>query len=105
MYGQHTAQRAPTCGAGIPTQLGGLCDAGSRLLAGSPGISHAILCHMNVFPAAHDVQTYVLKLARSGEDGDKVLLLVESGVRFHTVQASTCHPAPAAPAAAGTRCL
>jgi hypothetical protein len=28
----------------------------------------------------------VLKLARSGEDGDKVLLLVESGVRFHTVE-------------------
>lgn len=31
-------------------------------------------------------QTYVLKLARSGEDGDKVLLLVESGARFHTVE-------------------
>jgi hypothetical protein len=29
----------------------------------------------------------VLKLARSGEDGDKVLLLVESGVRFHTIAA------------------
>ena len=33
------------------------------------------------------LQTYVLKLARSGEDGDKVLLLVESGVRFHTIAA------------------
>ena len=32
-------------------------------------------------------QTYVLKLARSGEDGDKVLLLIESGARFHTVEA------------------
>ncbi|EFN57403.1 hypothetical protein CHLNCDRAFT_57209 [Chlorella variabilis] len=32
-------------------------------------------------------KTYVLKLARSGEDGEKVLLLIESGVRFHTVQA------------------
>ncbi len=31
-------------------------------------------------------QTYVLKLARSGEDGDKVLLLIESGVRYHTVE-------------------
>ena len=31
-------------------------------------------------------QTYVLKLARSGEDGDKVLLLIESGARFHTVE-------------------
>jgi predicted ribosome quality control (RQC) complex YloA/Tae2 family protein len=30
---------------------------------------------------------YVLKLARSGEDGDKVLLLVESGSRLHTVPA------------------
>ena len=29
----------------------------------------------------------MLKLARSGEDGEKVLLLIESGVRFHTVQA------------------
>jgi hypothetical protein len=29
----------------------------------------------------------VLKLARSGEDADKVLLLIESGTRFHTVQA------------------
>lgn len=34
----------------------------------------------------HALQTYVLKLARSGEDGDKALLLVESGVRFHTVE-------------------
>ncbi|PSC75362.1 nuclear export mediator factor Nemf-like isoform X1 [Micractinium conductrix] len=32
-------------------------------------------------------KTYVLKLARSGEDSDKVLLLVESGVRFHTIEA------------------
>ncbi|KAL4420985.1 hypothetical protein ABPG77_001304 [Micractinium sp. CCAP 211/92] len=32
-------------------------------------------------------KTYVLKLARSGEDGDKVLLLIESGVRYHTVEA------------------
>lgn len=31
-------------------------------------------------------QTYVLKLAKSGEEGEKVLLLIESGVRFHTVQ-------------------
>lgn len=31
-------------------------------------------------------QTYVLKLAKSGEDGDKVLLLIESGARFHTVE-------------------
>ncbi|KAI7842328.1 hypothetical protein COHA_003968 [Chlorella ohadii] len=32
-------------------------------------------------------KTYVLKLAKSGEDGDKVLLLIESGARFHTVEA------------------
>ena len=48
-------------------------------------------------------QTYVLKLARSGEDGDKVLLLVESGVRLHTIQAraslllSPCCQAPRLP--------
>lgn len=32
------------------------------------------------------VQTYVLKLAKSGSDGEKVFLLLESGTRFHTVQ-------------------
>jgi hypothetical protein len=32
------------------------------------------------------VQTYVLKLNRSGEDGEKALLLLESGTRFHTVE-------------------
>ena len=31
-------------------------------------------------------KTYVLKLARSGEDGEKALLLIESGVRLHTVE-------------------
>jgi hypothetical protein len=31
-------------------------------------------------------QTYVLKLARSGEDGEKVYLLLESGSRFHTTK-------------------
>ena len=30
-------------------------------------------------------QTYVLKLARSGEEGEKVYLLIESGARFHTI--------------------
>mgnify|MGYP007061253090 CR=1 FL=1 len=34
------------------------------------------------------VQTYVLKLSRSGEEGEKVLLLIESGTRIHTVQVS-----------------
>lgn len=34
------------------------------------------------------LQTYVLKLAKSGSDGEKVFLLLESGARFHTVQAS-----------------
>jgi hypothetical protein len=28
----------------------------------------------------------VLKLAKSGSDGEKVFLLLESGTRFHTVQ-------------------
>jgi predicted ribosome quality control (RQC) complex YloA/Tae2 family protein len=31
-------------------------------------------------------KTYVIKLARSGEDSDKVLLLVESGMRFHMIE-------------------
>jgi hypothetical protein len=31
-------------------------------------------------------QTYVLKLSKSGSDGDKIFLLLESGSRFHTVQ-------------------
>jgi hypothetical protein len=33
-----------------------------------------------------NAQTYVLKLAKSGADGEKVFLLLESGARFHTVQ-------------------
>jgi hypothetical protein len=38
------------------------------------------------------MQTYVLKLSKSGSDGEKVFLLLESGTRFHTVQASQqCH--------------
>lgn len=28
----------------------------------------------------------MLKLAKSGSDGEKVFLLLESGTRFHTVQ-------------------
>jgi hypothetical protein len=32
------------------------------------------------------MQTYLLKLARSGEDGEKVFLVLESGIRFHTTQ-------------------
>jgi hypothetical protein len=38
--------------------------------------------------AAAFMQTYVLKLSKSGSDGEKVFLLLESGSRFHTVQAS-----------------
>lgn len=33
-------------------------------------------------------QTYMLKLAKSGEDGEKVFLVLESGSRFHTTQVS-----------------
>ena len=32
------------------------------------------------------MQTLLLKVARSGEDGEKVLVLVEAGVRFHATQ-------------------
>lgn len=38
-----------------------------------------------------DAQTYIMKLARSGEDGEKVHVVLESGVRFHSTQV----PAPA----------
>ena len=34
------------------------------------------------------LQTYMLKLAKSGEDGDKVFLVLESGSRFHTTKVS-----------------
>jgi hypothetical protein len=37
-------------------------------------------------------QTYVLKLAKSGSDGEKVFLLLESGTRFHTVQVLAAAP-------------
>ena len=33
------------------------------------------------------VQTYLLKFAKSGEEGDKVFLLLESGTRLHTTEA------------------
>jgi len=32
------------------------------------------------------LQTYLLKLARSGEEGEKVFLVLESGTRFHTTK-------------------
>jgi hypothetical protein len=35
----------------------------------------------------------VLKLAKSGTEGEKVFLLLESGSRFHTVQARGAAPA------------
>lgn len=30
-------------------------------------------------------RVYVLKFSRSGDDGDKILLLIESGARFHSI--------------------
>ena len=32
------------------------------------------------------MQTYLLKLARSGEEGEKVFVILESGTRFHTTK-------------------
>lgn len=32
------------------------------------------------------MQTLLLKVARSGEDGEKVLVIMESGVRFHATE-------------------
>lgn len=37
-------------------------------------------------PALATLQTYVLKLSKSGGEGDKIFLLMESGARFHTTQ-------------------
>ena len=34
------------------------------------------------------MQTYMLKLARSGEDADKAFVVLESGTRFHTTVVS-----------------
>jgi hypothetical protein len=42
----------------------------------------------SVFPLLP--QTYLLKLQRSGEDGYKTFLLMESGQRFHTTQVCAC---------------
>ena len=33
------------------------------------------------------LQTYIIKLSRSGENGEKAHLVLESGTRFHTTQA------------------
>ena len=61
-----------------------------------PTPTHPPLTHIKIALWAANVydlspRTYVLKLARSGEDGDKALLLVESGVRLHTVPVR-CRP-------------
>lgn len=32
------------------------------------------------------MQTYLLKLGTSGKDGEKVLLVLDSGTRFHTTK-------------------
>jgi len=37
-------------------------------------------------PPPHAAQTYILKLSKSGSEGEKVFLLLESGSRLHTVQ-------------------
>lgn len=39
-------------------------------------------------PVPSVLQTYMLKLAKSGEDGEKAFLVLESGSRFHTTQVS-----------------
>ena len=40
----------------------------------------------NLSKPSNPRQTYVVKLARSGEEGEKVYLLLESGARFHTTK-------------------
>ena len=32
------------------------------------------------------MQTYLLKMSRSGEEGEKTFLLLEAGVRLHTTE-------------------
>ena len=58
-------------------------------------MSHITLCLVWIdvlrapdpsFNQCRRVQTYLLKLARSGDDGEKVFLVLESGTRFHTTQ-------------------
>ena len=47
------------------------------------------------------MQTYLLKLARSGEDGEKIYLVLESGTRFHTTKVHAylkCRPVLSPPA-------
>ena len=45
------------------------------------------LCHkQHTAQLAACLQTYMLKLSKSGEEGEKVFLVLESGTRFHTTQ-------------------
>ena len=56
--------------------------------------SHAA-CSVSIVSVTFlDVQTYLLKLARSGEDGEKIFLLLESGTRFHATEACQSQPHP-----------
>jgi hypothetical protein len=92
------------------------CPACPRLLSCTTNLRHteqgrssvaALECcraaraegHLAQAGARLHAQTYLLKLARSGDDGEKVFLLLESGARFHTTQAgrASC-AARAAPA-------
>ena len=60
-------------------------------------LSHRLPCHFvaymmgwyqckAVIYAIHEPQTYIIKLSRSGEEGEKAHLVLESGTRFHTTQ-------------------
>ncbi len=58
------------------------------VLVALPG--HQICCLHHTLHTVTDhailMQTYMLKLAKSGEDGEKAFLVLESGSRFHTTQ-------------------
>lgn len=61
---------------------------GLSLATSTPAVTtyELIRVGLPLFRFARASQTYILKLSRSGEDGEKVLLLLESGSRFHTTQ-------------------
>ena len=68
---------------------GGLAEpaSGPQLLPAVPSCSPAFFNR-----STHLLQTYVLKLSKSGGDGDKVFLLLESGARLHTTEVGVCSP-------------
>ena len=72
-----------------------LCNAWPRQTCGR-STEHLTVCHCQSMHLPSTIrahcriaacpQTYLLKLSKSGEEGEKVFLVLESGTRFHTTQ-------------------